>query len=148
MKKNCKCGLNDLFDLFSEELSVADIISSQILCEISKSIAECRLEMNMDQKQFASFMGVTQSMVSKWESEDYNFTIKSLANIISKLDLNLLFSLEHNHRINSKSVGKFTVYTSEKVNFLIGNTTIPDSLMPTYTTRYTDKNDFLQVICD
>ncbi len=39
-------------------------------------------------------MGVTQGMVSKWESRDYNFTIRSLNEICEKLGLNLLVELE------------------------------------------------------
>ncbi|CBK75268.1 Helix-turn-helix [Butyrivibrio fibrisolvens 16/4] len=41
----------------------------------------------MTQKEFADFMGVTQGMVSKWESREYNFTIKSLNEICAKLGL-------------------------------------------------------------
>ena len=38
-------------------------------------------------------LNVSQGMVSKWESEDYNFTIESLAQIAEKLELNLEISL-------------------------------------------------------
>ena len=41
----------------------------------------------MSQKQFAQFMGVSQAMVSKWESGDCNFTIETIAKICDKLDL-------------------------------------------------------------
>ena len=41
----------------------------------------------MNQKQFASFMGVSQAMISKWESGEYNFTINTLNEICDKLGL-------------------------------------------------------------
>lgn len=43
--------------------------------------------MNMTQKEFAEYMDVSQGMVSKWESREYNFTIKSLNEICEKLQL-------------------------------------------------------------
>ena len=39
----------------------------------------------MTQKEFAKKLNVSQGMVSKWESEDYNFTIESLAQIAEKI---------------------------------------------------------------
>lgn len=43
--------------------------------------------MHMSQKEFATYMGVSQSMVSKWESREYNFTTKALNEICKKLNL-------------------------------------------------------------
>jgi transcriptional regulator with XRE-family HTH domain len=63
---------------------------------ISKRIEEKRLSMDMNQAEFAKYMDVSQSMVSKWESGSYNFTIKTLREICHRLDLDL------NLDINSK----------------------------------------------
>lgn len=57
------------------------------LAKISAKIEKCRQEMNMTQKEFAEYMDVSQGMVSKWESREYNFTIKSLNEICEKLQL-------------------------------------------------------------
>jgi len=57
------------------------------LARISAKIELARLDRGMTQKEFADFMGVTQGMVSKWESREYNFTIKSLNEICEKLGL-------------------------------------------------------------
>ena len=56
-----------------------------------QDVKELRKSLGMTQKEFAHLLGVSQSMVSKWESEYYNFSIESLANICSKLgwDLNV-----------------------------------------------------------
>ena len=61
--------------------------SEKALALISAKIYLRRKELGMDQKEFAKLMGVSQSMISKWESEEYNFSIETLVNICIKLDL-------------------------------------------------------------
>lgn len=77
-----------------DDMSKTDIKSTVALARISATIERKRLDKEMTQKEFAAFMGVTQGMVSKWESRDYNFTIRSLNEICEKLGLNLLVELE------------------------------------------------------
>ena len=74
--------------------SDAEVKSIVELAKISAKIERRRLEMGMTQQEFAEFMGVTQGMVSKWESRDYNFTIKTLNDICAKINLELSVSLE------------------------------------------------------
>ncbi|WP_022766636.1 helix-turn-helix domain-containing protein [Butyrivibrio sp. XPD2006] len=71
----------------TDGLSKAEMKSIVELAQISSKIERRRIEMGMTQKEFAVYMGVSQGMVSKWESRDYNFTIKSLNEICSKIDL-------------------------------------------------------------
>lgn len=75
-------------------LSRTEIKSTVELARVSAMIERKRHDKEMTQKEFAAFMGVTQGMVSKWESRDYNFTIRSLNEICEKLGLNLLVELE------------------------------------------------------
>lgn len=77
----------------TEGLSAAEIKTIVELAKISARIEGSRLEMGMTQQEFAEYMGVTQGMVSKWESRDYNFTIRSLNEICRKLDLELSVTL-------------------------------------------------------
>ena len=86
-------GLDELFQLFDEKVTLADINASKYLGKISAAIVQRRIDLKMTQKEFAEYVDVSQSMVSKWESEDYNFTIESLAQIAEKLELNLEISL-------------------------------------------------------
>ena len=81
-------------DWVSEGFSKAEVKTIVELAKISAQIERCRLEMSMTQQEFAKFMGVTQGMVSKWESREYNFTIKTLNDICQKIDLELYISLE------------------------------------------------------
>lgn len=57
----------------AEGFSDAEVKTIVELAKISARIERCRLEMKMTQKEFAEYMGVTQGMVSKWESREYNF---------------------------------------------------------------------------
>lgn len=96
MKKEYSSDLNELLSLFDESLSTEDIIAAKILADVSEKIVKQRVEMGMTQKQFARFMGVSQGMISKWESADYNFSVKALAEIASKLNLDLNICFERN----------------------------------------------------
>ena len=71
-----------------DNMSKTDIKSTVALARISATIERKRLDKEMTQKEFADFMGVTQGMVSEWE------TIRSLNEICEKLGLNLLVELE------------------------------------------------------
>lgn len=81
-------------DWISEGISEAEVKTTVELAKISAKIERCRLDLGMTQKEFADYMGVTQGMISKWESREYNFTIKSLNEICQKLGLSLSIIME------------------------------------------------------
>ena len=82
----------NMFEFMSEYISKSDIYAAQTIAKISMFIFKRRKEMGLSQKAFAEMMDVTQSMVSKWESAEYNFTIESIAKISEKL--NVSFDVE------------------------------------------------------
>ena len=77
---------NEMIDFLSEYLSKSDIYASKAIAQISMFIFKSRKKLKMTQKAFAEMMGVTQAMVSKWESAEYNFSIESIAHIAEKLN--------------------------------------------------------------
>lgn len=81
-------------DWIGEGISEAELKTIVELAKISAQIESSRLNLNMNQTEFAKYMGVTQGMISKWESRDYNFTIRSLNEICHKLQLNLSVNIE------------------------------------------------------
>lgn len=83
---------NEMFDFLSNYLSKSDIYASKAIAKISMFIFQKRRELGMTQKAFAKMMGVTQGMVSKWESAEYNFTVENIAQIAEKL--NVTFDIE------------------------------------------------------
>lgn len=84
-------NINDLINAIGASLSYGDILAGEQLAKISAMIVKARIDRGMTQKEFAEMLGVSQSMVSKWESEDYNFTVEALAHICEKLgwDMNI-----------------------------------------------------------
>lgn len=77
---------NDLFDYFDQFLSEEDKITNDLLTKLSLEIVKCRLGRQLTQKEFAKVLGVSQSMISKIESDEYNFSIGTLVKIFNKLD--------------------------------------------------------------
>ena len=83
------CGMKDLLEIFENDLSLEDVVAAKLLGEISAAIAKKRIDMNMTQKEFAAYLNVSQGMVSRWEGSTYNYTIRTLVEIFSKLDLSV-----------------------------------------------------------
>lgn len=77
----------------AEGLSISEQKTIVELAKISARIERCRLELEMTQEEFAKYMGVSQGMISKWESREYNFTIRSLNEICQKLNMNFSVSI-------------------------------------------------------
>lgn len=55
--------------------------------KIASMILTKRYELKMSQTDFAEYMGVSQAMVSKWESGETNFSISAIAEICEKLSM-------------------------------------------------------------
>lgn len=83
------CTIDDLFDLFEDVLSPADVLTSKLMAQISTAITKERLKLSMNQTDFAQHIGATQSLVSRWEHGDYNFSIRKIAEIAEKLNLDI-----------------------------------------------------------
>lgn len=86
--------MKDLLSALTENLTAADIKAAQIKAEIAAMLASARINKGMSQKAFAEFMGVSQGMVSRWESGNANFTIEALVAIACKLDLEICSPLK------------------------------------------------------
>lgn len=74
-----------------EEYGLYDIYYS-----ISTKIFDYRNEKGLSQKQLAEILGITQAMVSKLESGEYNPTVEQLWKVSKKLGWNLQVVLEDN----------------------------------------------------
>lgn len=55
--------------------------------KVSTAIFDYRTKNKLSQKQLAEKLGVTQAMVSKLESGDYNYTLEQLWKVSSRLGL-------------------------------------------------------------
>ena len=79
----------ELLRALTDNLTSADLLEIELMSEVAADISIARVKRDMNQKQFAEYMGVTQGMISKWESGEYNFTLSTLAKIYSKLNMPL-----------------------------------------------------------
>jgi len=77
-----------LIDELADESIKAKFELDDILYDISMKIFEFRVKNNLTQKQLAEKLGITQSMVSKLESGQYNPTVEQLWKISKKLGWN------------------------------------------------------------
>lgn len=79
--KHLSQPIETLYDEFLPYVSSAEINAIRIKAVVAAVILKKRISLGMNQKEFASYMGVSQGMISKWESGNYNFTIDSLCEI-------------------------------------------------------------------
>ena len=82
--KNAKTN-NWLSDALTEEERSA----SELIAAIAVSVQQERRAQGLSQKDFAEKLGVSQSMVSQWESGEENFTVTTLVRISSALGLSI-----------------------------------------------------------
>lgn len=94
MNKNKTAPISELLSALSESLSSSDILSAMLESKIALAISKERIDRGMTQAEFAELLGVQQSQISKWEAEDYNFTVEKLSKIATALDMDLNISLE------------------------------------------------------
>ena len=93
MSRDVGVPISELLEVLSDGMSEAEILLAKVLGEISAQISSERIRRGLSQKEFAALMGTTQATISKLESGDQNFTVKKLAELACKLDLDLQIRL-------------------------------------------------------
>ena len=93
----------------------------ELIHEISMAIVRERKKLGMNQTEFAKFLGVTQGMVSKWESGEYNFTLENISNIFVKLNLDVNINVRKQlSRLDDKTRVRKSINNWYKYNKNIG----------------------------
>lgn len=92
-KVKLKNSWNYLDELCDEPMSER-VDLYDLYYEISTKIYNYRVANNWSQKKLAEVLGVTQAMVSKLESGEYNYTVELLWKIAKKLGWKLNISFE------------------------------------------------------
>lgn len=88
-----KSGLS-FFNEYCDEPMKGKLGLYDIYYEISTKIFDYRMANGWSQKKLAEVLGVTQAMVSKLESGEYNYTIEQLWKVSKKLGWKLNISFE------------------------------------------------------
>lgn len=85
-------------DLFAE-LTPSEKAESKLLADIAMIIHNKRIDMGLNQKEFGNLFGVTQTVASRWESGEYNFTLRTLVKVLTELGIRIqLISKEDEER--------------------------------------------------
>ncbi|MEG1075096.1 MAG: helix-turn-helix transcriptional regulator [Ruthenibacterium sp.] len=79
---------NEVMSLF-DSLSDAEKEACRVRGEVAVAIQRKRKELGLSQKEMAQKIHVSQGMISKWESGEYNFSISSLTEICEKFNMEL-----------------------------------------------------------
>jgi transcriptional regulator with XRE-family HTH domain len=66
---------------------VKDVTYHSIIAEVSAYLALKRAKSKMTQEEFAKHLDISQSMLSKYENGTENLTVKTMAELLSKLNL-------------------------------------------------------------
>ena len=115
---------NDIDEKIKQEFEL-----SNILVDIACKIINFRLDNNMTQKDLADKLEITQAMVSKLESGEYNPSIEFLFKISKKLGwrFELTFEekytdiiIQYNIENEWQTLNEADVKNSEKLKFLEG----------------------------
>lgn len=115
---------NDIDEKIKQEFEL-----SNILVDIACKIINFRLDNNMTQKDLADKLEITQAMVSKLESGEYNPSIEFLFKISKKLGwrFELTFEekytdiiIQYNIENEWQTLNEADVKNSEKLEFLEG----------------------------
>lgn len=98
MRVNELSGAWEVFNRIFDDTSREKVELYDIYYEISTKLFEYRIEKKWSQKKLAEVLGITQAMVSKLESGDYNYTVEQLWKISKKLGwkLNINFTSSDN----------------------------------------------------
>ena len=86
---SCKATLADLVEALAQNMSVVETAKTALHIELSQTIREARKQLNLSQKELAEKMSVKQSMVSRWDSGECNYTIDTLVEIANALKLSV-----------------------------------------------------------
>ena len=87
-----------------------------IYYKISIALFEYRIKYDLSQKKLAEKLGVTQPMVAKLESGDYNYTIEQLWKIATKLGFKLSIDFEELNQ-DGYSVGSRSENQDNVINY-------------------------------
>ena len=116
-----------LISALSEGMPAEELMLSGLQSLIAAAITMKRHELKMSQKELANTMGVSQTSVSKWESGETNFTLKTLVQIASAL------GLEMNVPFNIEAPLLYSKLPDKVIDLKRWKTTSSPSLRPSYT---------------
>lgn len=87
MKMTRMISLEDIGRLLGKELRPEQIYFAGLSAQMGAAITAERCYRNMSINEFAKLLGITEEKLKKIEDGGYNFTIRDVSDICSKLDM-------------------------------------------------------------
>ena len=82
-------SMKRLLSALTKDIGDEDLLLSTLQSLIASEITGYRIKHSMTQSALAQFLGVSQGMLSKWESGDCNFRLSTLVSIATKLGIEM-----------------------------------------------------------
>lgn len=82
-------------DVFGDLGSSSACMYNRIQYSIVTALFDYRMENKLSQTKLAKQLGITQSMVSKLESGDYNMSLKTICDVFFKLKMKVNFEINN-----------------------------------------------------
>lgn len=107
-----------MYNYLATHLSLCDIYAADAISTVAAFVFQSRKKLGLTQKEFAEKMSVSQGMISKWESADYNFSLESIAQIAAKLNstFSIHFSSKEGTDISDSAAELITTNASWNVS--------------------------------
>lgn len=111
-----KSFFNDTNDEFNKEMEI-----ELLLVDIASEFVKYRAVKSISQKELAGILEISQAMVSKLESGDYNPTVKFLFEISKKLNWDFSVNINSNivtagyHYTSLNSGNEIPTYTNDDI---------------------------------
>ena len=130
-------NITDLLDMLSEGMSAEDMLFAHYASDIAVAITTNRNSLGLTQKEFAEKIGKSQTLISKWENADCNFTLKTLIEIAQALDLTLNVSF-------TSSNAKKSELTNPRIIAFPGGYTGASSSVPSWNVQAISPDEDLE----
>ena len=96
-----KATLEDLVFALTKDMTAAEMAKTALHIQIQQMVHDTRMAQGWTQKDLAEKMGVKQSLVSRWESGECNYTIDTLIDIADSLGLSVQCPLKPDDQVVS-----------------------------------------------
>lgn len=96
MSSNFFTSASSILDQMTESMSaeqLAEMRRYEILCDFAIALTEYRETHHLSQADLAHRLGVSQAIVSRYESGSYNITLKTICAVCTKLKIDFDFKL-------------------------------------------------------
>lgn len=87
--KNSEQELRVFLEALTTDVSEKEMLLSTLQAKIASVIISNRIRRDWSQQDLADALGVSQSLVSRWENGDNNYTLSTLVDIALTLDIEM-----------------------------------------------------------